>query len=749
MDMTRREFLVGASAFAGFGMFGGSRLLLAAAGAMDGRKPRLVLGVLSDLHIRRAGIGEEATAANNSITFRHALEWFRSEGVDAVVISGDMADWGLDENLMAVSEAWYSVFPDDKYPDGRRVEKVFVTGNHDWGGFNMAGGIGRRLYPDEAEFNRHILQADLSAWWDRAFHEQYTPIYAKEIKGFTFIGSHWHPASRGDDGFGRVGEWIAANGKRLDPSRPFFYVQHPHLKDTCYGPWAWGHDGGAATKALSPFQSAIAISGHSHYSLTDERSVWQGAFTSIGAASLQNTDMPYDEFPPAGYENTTAPGRDAWRCNAVKMMGNLNGHDCRQGMLWKVYDDIMVVKRREFLSGFDLGPDWVIPLGAAEPRPFSFAERAKKMRAPEFPAGATVNVSVVKAKNRGGKARGSAEVVKAVVQDAYKVSVPAIKPEGDARLFSLEFAAFSADGKGKTKLVLAEGFNHSPESRRSQSAQYCIFGKDELGRGDVCFTVTPMNCFGERGKPVTASFQCGTAASQVLGGLRFMSYNIHHCAGADNRIDIPRVASAILRENPDFVGLNEVDCLVQRSGNVDEAKELGRLTGLNATFGEAIPFQGGSYGNAVLSRDKPLSVERIPLPGKEPRVLLLCEFKDFWFGTAHLDFGSHQLSSVEIIRGIVKEKSRMKPVFLAGDWNATPKSETLAAMRDFMTVVSKEDCRTFHGFKNHPPESEYCIDYIAVDSAHAAKVKVKDAHATPDAVASDHNPIAAIVELGR
>ena len=91
----------------------------------------------------------------------------------------------------------------------------------------------------------------------------------------------------------------------------------------------------------------------------------------------------------------------------------------------------------------------------------------------------------------------------------------------------------------------------------------------------------------------------------------------------------------------------------------------------------------------------------------------------------------------------------MKPVFLAGDWNATPKSETLAAMRDFMTVVSKEDCRTFHGFKNHPPESEYCIDYIAVDSAHAAKVKVKDAHATPDAVASDHNPIAAIVELGR
>ena len=506
MNMTRNEFLKSSLAAVGFAALPG-RFLLAAAGAMGGRKPRLVLGVLSDLHIRRAGIGEEAAAANNSITFRHALEWFRSEGVDAVVISGDMADWGLDENLMAVSEAWYSVFPDDKYPDGRRVEKVFVTGNHDWGGFNMAGGIGRRLYPDEEEFNRHILQADLPGWWDKAFHEPYEPIYTKQINGFSFIACHWHPVSRGDDGFGRIGEWIDANAKSLDPSRPFFYVQHPHLKDTCYGPWAWGHDKGTATKALSTFPNAIAISGHSHYSLTDERSVWQGAFTSIGAASLQYIDMPYDEFPPAGYENTNATGKDAWKHNAVKMMANLSGRDCRQGMLWKVYDDVMVVKRREFLSGLDLGPDWAIPLAADDPRPFSFAERAKKMRAPEFSAGATAKVSVVKAKNRGGKSRGAKEIVQPVEQDAFRVSVPAIKPESDARLFSLEFAAVSADGKAKTKLVLADGFNHSPESKSAKSTQCCLFAKDELGQGTVRFTVTPMNCFGVRGKPIAVEYK--------------------------------------------------------------------------------------------------------------------------------------------------------------------------------------------------------------------------------------------------
>ena len=236
----------------------------------------------------------------------------------------------------------------------------------------------------------------------------------------------------------------------------------------------------------------------------------------------------------------------------------------------------------------------------------------------------------------------------------------------------------------------------------------------------------------------------GSSPARRLG---VMSYNVHYCTGADKNLDFQRVADAIMRERPDFVGLNEVDCLTKRSGNVDMAAELGKLTGLHATFGRAIPYQGGDYGVAVLSRKAPLSVVRVPLPGKEPRVLLLCEFADFWFGTAHLDFGAYQQQAVKIVRGVVAEKSAAKPVFLTGDWNATPKSETLAAMKDFMTVISKEDCRTFHGFKNHPPEDEYCIDYIAIDSAHAGRVCAKESHVTTDIETSDHNPVFVSLEL--
>ena len=446
------------------------------------------------------------SGGGNNLTFRHALEWFRSQDVDAVVIAGDMADNGLDENLMAVADAWYSVFPDGKHPDGRPVEKVFVTGNHDW----LAYGADRK-YPDEAERAKHVLRYDMAGWWDKAFHEPYSPIYSKTVKGYTFIGSHWDGAQAGracgGASFGLIADFMAKDGKKIDPSLPFFYVQHPHLKDTCYGPWAWGHDAGITTKTFSAYPNAIAFSGHSHYSLTDERTIWQGAFTSIGAGSLRYTGAPAEELKPSGFENS---GGGDWMAEARKLMKKIATGDCRQGMLWSVYDDCITVKRREFLSDLDLGSDWVLPLPAASSRPFAFAEHAKRLRAPEFPAGTKVVVKEMDALNRGGKSKDGKEKLASERRPSFKVSVPTAQPDDKARLFSLEFTAKTADGKSQTKLVLAEGYNHSLKHKKAKSQQTCYFRKNELGEGDAVFTITPMNSFGVRGKALVCEYKVRT-----------------------------------------------------------------------------------------------------------------------------------------------------------------------------------------------------------------------------------------------
>ena len=502
-NISRRWFIGGA---ASFGAFGGCRFFTGN-GFASGR-PNLTFGVVSDIHfVARAKPGETETAANNELTFVRTLEWFRDQGVDGVVVAGDMADNGIISQLELVAEAWNRVFPGDRAPDGRKVERLFVYGNHDMGGIPYAKG--RFPGKSEAEINAQIIYPDPKGAWERAFHEKFEPIWTKEVKGYRFVGAQWWSSQgcRGlDEKFNDgVAEWYAARAKEIDPSRPFFHIQHPHPKDTCYGPWAWGRDIGLTTKALSAFPNAVAFSGHSHYPLTDERSVWQGAFTSVGTSSLRYMAPAYEEFKE-GFVNSRTGGKDARVIDAAKLQpGMANPYDCREGMLWRVFDDRVVVERREFISGLDVGEDWVLPLPTAESKPFAFAERAKKIGAPVFPEGAKLAVSGVKAKTRGAKASGKREAIPSVEKACLKVSIPAAVAKDGARVYYFEVSALAADGKAcATKRVLADGFNHASSHKRAVAVTDCLFALDELPKGKVRFSAKPVNCFGRAGKSLVS-----------------------------------------------------------------------------------------------------------------------------------------------------------------------------------------------------------------------------------------------------
>ena len=127
-------------------------MLRLAATYAPGRKPNMTFGVVSDIHIRIAPDGNGLRPSHDCSAFIHALEWFRDQKVDAVMVAGDLADTGLVKELEAVAAAWWKVFPDSKAPDGRHVERVFITGNHDWDAYTYDGGVFvKKLYPDEAD----------------------------------------------------------------------------------------------------------------------------------------------------------------------------------------------------------------------------------------------------------------------------------------------------------------------------------------------------------------------------------------------------------------------------------------------------------------------------------------------------------------------------------------------------------------------------------------------------------------------
>ena len=254
---------------------------------------------------------------------------------------------------------------------------------------------------------------------------------------------------------------------------------------------------------------------------------------------------------------------------------------------------------------------------------------------------------------------------------------------------------------------------------------------------------------------VVSAMTCVTFGAFAGQTLQLAHYNIHHGEPKRGKYDISRTLAAVEWEKQDLIAMNEVDWKSKRVGGADTPADIERLTGRHVEYVKAKPYGGGFYGNAVVSKEKPFSVERIDLPrgdatGRVKCALILCEFTNCWFGTAHLDLRANitnQLKSVEIIRGVIGEKSKTKPVFLTGDWNNEPDSETLKKMREFMTILSDGKARTYTGFRVKPKDDEICIDYIAVDSAHAGKVAVKARSVKQGDFTSDHNPVFVTVEL--
>lgn len=103
--------------------------------------------------------------------------------------------------------------------------------------------------------------------------------------------------------------------------------------------------------------------------------------------------------------------------------------------------------------------------------------------------------------------------------------------------------------------------------------------------------------------------------------IRVASYNVHRCVGWDGRHDPDRVAAVIRELDADLIGLQEVDSRYHIENGVDQADALAQATGLHAISGPTMTREDACYGNVLLTRWRPLTVEQIDLSvdGRERR----------------------------------------------------------------------------------------------------------------------------------
>ena len=159
---------------------------------------------------------------------------------------------------------------------------------------------------------------------------------------------------------------------------------------------------------------------------------------------------------------------------------------------------------------------------------------------------------------------------------------------------------------------------------------------------------------------------------QAQHTLRLMTYNIKNANGMDDICSFQRVANVINNASPDVVAIQEVDSMTRRSGQKYVLGEIAECTQMHACFAPAIEFEGGKYGIGLLTKQVPLRLQTIPLPGREEaRTLILAEFEDYIYCCTHLSLTEEdRMKSLEIVKSLIA--SYKKPLFLAGDLNRNP-----------------------------------------------------------------------------
>ena len=191
--------------------------------------------------------------------------------------------------------------------------------------------------------------------------------------------------------------------------------------------------------------------------------------------------------------------------------------------------------------------------------------------------------------------------------------------------------------------------------------------------------------------------------------LRLTSYNIQHGEGLDKKIDHARQAKILRKARTQVAAIQEVDSVTKRNGGLYSLEEIGRKAKMFSTFAPAINFQGGKYGIGILSKKKPLSVHRIPLPGREePRVLLVAEFKHYVVACTHLSLTDEdRMASIPII--LEEARKWTKPFILTGDLNDEPGMPFYKEMQKRFLFLNPAYDKTF------PADApNICIDHVAL-----------------------------------
>ena len=436
--------------------------------------PVVKAGIISDTHVK---VGDSRSVRALAKAFRY----FAKQAVSVVVISGDICHEGTLQELELVMKEWHQAFPGGKNAEGGTCEPFFVFGNHDY----HASGLLHKGKAISDEDRKHGILFNKNTAWKMITGEKRFPgeIARRDIGGIVFLGAHWSHE-------GEISEYLSKHASELPRDRPIVYVQHPHPQNTCFGGKV-NSDNGDNRRALLEWPNIFAISGHSHVSMSYDDALWMGGFCSFAAGSTARTRARRGSYNSILTKREVAKG-------LTRHMPPVDPGKGSHSAILTIYPNRITIARHEHVKNKPLGRVWDIPFPFCHDsrNPFVIAAKAS---APEFPAGATVDIS-----EREGKIYTTMASARQIV-----MSFPPAKSVDDSGRvvdYRIEVCDNAAKQMVVERLVQQEWGTLSEESSLSRRG-WCAFGIDELPRKtQLLVRITPLNVGGKGGKPIEKEF---------------------------------------------------------------------------------------------------------------------------------------------------------------------------------------------------------------------------------------------------
>lgn len=272
--------------------------------------------------------------------FKNTLNVLKNNDVDMILFPGDIGDLGTRYAFQTYVDTIDEVFGDDK-----PIIQT-IMGNHDYWNKNIFTAI------------NHI----------KAYEEiiGQSPWTHYVVNGYHFIGASPNYGSM-TSAYSITAKWLDKELQKASADsngKPIFVMTHNQPKNTSYGSEDWGDK--TLNKVLSKYPNVIDFSGHVHYSILDERSVWQGEYTVINTQSLSYTELE------EGKDNGTIPPK----ANSTPM-----------GYILDFSEDKIDVHRINFTDG-NMGTEekndmlWTFSLPYENDGKYSFDSRKSENSAP-------------------------------------------------------------------------------------------------------------------------------------------------------------------------------------------------------------------------------------------------------------------------------------------------------------------------------------------------------------------------------